>query len=274
MNKNGYTALVLAADRSGGDPVAHLSGTACKAFAPVGGQPMVLRVLDALADCQEVSSVLLCGPPQRLLAQCPELDRRIESGEVRWVENQNSPSRSAAAGMAQVPENQRILLTTADHALLSTEIVSYFLQKSRELDGDATVGVMRYETIQRQFPQNKRTVIRLSDANICGCNLFTFNPCGRDLVTFWQQAEALRKRPWRLVSQVLGWRAVWAYLLGSLSLDRAMCTISEKSGVRVSPVMLPFAEAGIDVDKPADLQLVESILATRAPSTPSTPSKQ
>ncbi len=263
MTKNSYTALVLAADRSGGDPVAHLSGTVCKAFSPVGGQPMVLRVLDALAGCQAVSSVLLCGPPQPLLMQCPELVQRIESGEVRWMENQNSPSRSAAAGIAQAPETQRILLTTADHALLSTEIVSYFLQKSGEMDCDATVGMIQYETIQRKFPQNRRTVIRLADANLCGCNLFTFNPRGRDLVTFWQKAESLRKRPWRLVSQVLGWQAVWAYLLGNLSLDRAMRIISGKSGVRVSPVMLPFAEAGIDVDKPADLRLVESILTAR-----------
>ncbi len=265
MNKNNYTALVLAADRTGGDQVAHTAGTACKAFAPVGGRPMVLRVLDTLANCQEVSSILLCGPPPALLAQCPELKQRIELGQVGWIENQNSPSQSAAAGMAQVAGEQRILLTTADHALLSTEIVTYFLQKSRTLDCDATVGMVQHKTIQHQFPQNKRTVIRLKDANLCGCNLFTFNPRGRNLVTFWQQAEALRKRPWRLVSQVLGWRAVWAYLLGNLSLDQAMHTISQKSGVRVAPVMLPFAEAGIDVDKPTDLQLVESILAARPP---------
>lgn len=263
MSENGYTALVLAADRAGGDPVAHAAGTACKAFAPVGGRAMVLRVLDALMGCEQVSTILLCGPPQALLVQCPELEQRIESGQVSWIENQNSPSKSAAAGMAQVMGGRRILLTTADHALLSTEMVTYFLQQSRELDADATVGMVRHETIQRQFPQNRRTIIRLADANLCGCNLFTFNPRGRNLVTFWQQAEALRKRPWRLVSQVLGWRAVWSYLLGNLSLDQAMRTISKNSGVRVAPVMLPFAEAGIDVDKPTDLQLVESILAAR-----------
>jgi len=263
VNENSYTALVLAADRAGGDPVARMAGTACKAFAPVGGQPMVLRVLDALMGCEQVSTILLCGPPEALLAQCPELEQRIESGKVGWIRNQNSPSQSAAAGLVQVAEDQRVFLTTADHALLSTEIVAYFLQKSIECDGDATVGMIRHETIQHRFPQNRRTIIRLADANLCGCNLFTFNPRGRGLVTFWQQAEALRKRPWRLVSQVLGWQAVWAYLRGNLSLDQAMHTVSQKSGVKVAPVMMPFAEAGIDVDKPTDWQLVESVLADR-----------
>lgn len=229
---------------------------------------MVLRVLDALMDCEQLATIILCGPPRALLARCPELKQRIESGQVGWIESQNSPSRSAAAGMAQMAEGQRILLTTADHALLSAEIVTHFLQKSMALDCDATVGVVRYETFQCQYPQNRRTVMRLADANLCGCNLFTFNPRGRDLVAFWQQAEALRKRPWRLVNQVLGWRAVWAYLLGNLSLDQAMHAISQKSGVKVMPVMLPFAEAGIDVDKPADLQLVESILADRTSAFP------
>jgi hypothetical protein len=34
--------------------------------------------------------------------------------------------------------------------------------------------------------------------------------------------------------------------------------------MRLKAVILPFAEAAIDVDKPADLELVERILAARA----------
>lgn len=259
-NKEQYIAVVLAADRAGVDPVAQHAGTACKAFAPIGGRPMILRVLDALAGCARIQSTLLCGPPAALLPECRELSEWIAHGRVGWIENRNSPSLSAAQGIAQIDPNVRILLTTADHALLTPEIVEYFLQASSELSCDATVGVIRHETIQSKFPGNKRTVIRLRDGNFCGCNLFTFNSHGRNLVAFWQQAEAFRKRPWRLVGQILGWQAVWAYLLGNLTLSRALESISNKTNIRIQPVILPFPEAGIDVDKANDLVLVESLL--------------
>ena len=43
-----FTAIVLAADRTGGDPIAVKTGMACKAIAPICGTPMIIRVLDAL----------------------------------------------------------------------------------------------------------------------------------------------------------------------------------------------------------------------------------
>ena len=44
-NELPFTAIVLAGDRVPGDPVARAAGVPCKALAPVGGVPMVLRVL-------------------------------------------------------------------------------------------------------------------------------------------------------------------------------------------------------------------------------------
>jgi hypothetical protein len=40
--------------------------------------------------------------------------------------------------------------------------------------------------------------------------------------------------------------------------------LSRRLGAEVRPVILPFAEAAIDVDKPGDLALVRGILAGRA----------
>ena len=40
-----------------------------------------------------------------------------------------------------------------------------------------------------------------------------------------------------------------------------MALVSRRLGMRVVAVAIPIAEAAIDIDKPADLDLVESILA-------------
>ena len=40
-----------------------------------------------------------------------------------------------------------------------------------------------------------------------------------------------------------------------------MAQVSQQLGFTAAAVPMPFAEAAIDVDKPADLELVEEILA-------------
>ncbi|WP_083566086.1 nucleotidyltransferase family protein [Nitrosovibrio sp. Nv17] len=261
-----FTAIVLAADRTGRDPVATAAGMACKAIVPIAGVPMVIRVLDALEDSGEVDAIILCGPPPSAIADCPELERRIGSGRVTWVPNLDSPSRSADSGLAQCDADTPVLLTTADHALLSPAIVRHFLHAARLAQTDAAVGVVRHEDVAAAFPGVGRTVIRLGDGGICGCNLYAFlNPRGRGLVAFWQQAEDLRKQPWRLIAQVFGLRMVLSYVLGRLTLGKALHRVSARTGIRVQPVFLPYPQAGIDVDKVEDMRLATSVLASTAP---------
>ncbi len=80
---------------------------------------------------------------------------------------------------------------------------------------------------------------------------------------FWSHLERHRKRPWRLIAAV-GPAALLRFLLGRLSLAGALAILSRRAGARIAPVVMPFAEAAIDVDKPADLTLAEAILRRRA----------
>ena len=256
-----FVALVLAADRTSTDPVTTHTGAACKAFAPVGGTPMVIRVLDALAACNLISRIILCGPPESLHSHCPELQQRIASGQVDWVSNKSTPSRSAENGFRLIDKDSPVLLTTADHALLTPMIVQSFLKESLAANYDATVGIVRQKDIVHAFHESKRTVHRLRDGGFCGCNLYTFNPNGRKLVKFWQQAEDLRKRPLQLIAKVVGFQLALSYLFKRLTLDQALAAISQKSSVKIKAIQLDDPRAGIDVDKVKDLQLAESILS-------------
>ena len=264
-----FAALVLAADRTSKDPITQHTGAACKAFAPVDGIPMVIRVLDTLAACDLVTTIILCGPPDSLHSHCPELKQRIASGQVIWIPNLDSPSHSAESGLSQIPNDTPVLLTTADHALLTPDMVQSFLRRSLAAQSDATVGLVRQQDIAAAFPGSKRTVVRLRDGGFCGCNLFTFNPKGRALIRFWRQAEDLRKRPWRLVAQVLGFKMVLSYLFGFLTLQQGLQAVSEKSRVKIQGIMLDDPRAGVDVDKVEDLVLAESILKKKSHSFPS-----
>jgi hypothetical protein len=107
-------------------------------------------------------------------------------------------------------------------------------------------------------------VLKFSDGNYCGCNLFAFlTPRGREMAKNWQQVEDLRKSPIRVISMV-GWGAMVLYAMGWLSLSGALHRLSRKTGIRISVVTMPFAEAAIDVDSVEDLELVKEIVARRS----------
>lgn len=261
-----FAAVVLAADRTGKDPITQHSGAACKAFAPVAGVPMIIRVLDTLQACDLISTIILCGPPESLHEHCPELKQRIASGQVTWLPNLDSPSRSAEHGLNHIPPDTPVLVTTADHALLTPAIVRDFLRHAATTPCDAAVGAVSETALSAAFPGCKRTIIRLRDGGFRGCNLYAFNQRGRALVQFWRQAEDLRKRPWRLIGKVLGLKTVFLYLIGQLTSQQGLAAVSEKSGVNIRLVMLDDARAGIDVDKVQDLMLAESVLSRKSSS--------
>ena len=64
--KKAFTAIVLAADRDPGDPVAAAAGVPCKSLTPIDGIPMLFRVVNALNASREVDAINLCGPPQSI----------------------------------------------------------------------------------------------------------------------------------------------------------------------------------------------------------------
>ena len=258
-----FTAVVLAADRGPGDPVAKATGARCKSLTPVGGIPMVFRVLDALTASQTVDTYILSGPPKSIMDQEPDLGTLVTSGRVKWFENQASPSSSAYHVLQSLPNETPVLLTTADHAMLSARIVDYFCSEAQASRCDVVAGVARHELVTAAYPKTRRTATRLEDGAYCGCNLFAFlTPRARLAADFWRRVENQRKNPLRVI-RILGWIAVLRYLMGRLSLAEALERISRRLGFKAGAVILPYPEAAVDVDSIDDLRLVENIVSSR-----------
>ena len=256
-----FTALVLAADRGIDDPVAKAAGVPCKSLTPIGGTPMVFRVVNALEASSQVGSINLCGPPESIVNQDVDLADLIESGQVNWYKNQATPSTSAYQVLKRLPDEMPVILTTADHALLNPRMVDHFCSQAKSSDCDVVIGLARHEAVINAYPQARRTATRLADGAYCGCNLFAFlTPRARRAADFWRQVESHRKNPLRVI-RVIGWMAVIRYLLGSLSLAEAMQRISHRLGFKAGAVIMPFAEAAVDVDSVSDLELVKQIVA-------------
>lgn len=255
------TAIVLAGDRTKKDALVAHSGAGAKALLSLDGEPMVLRVLRALGASRVVARVVLAGPERDAVARAPELARQIDAGEVGWEAPRVSPSTSAWEVMATLPAEEPVLLTTADHPLLTPEMVDAFGRQSLADDVDVTVGLAPHALVLEAYPGIRKTVLRFSDGDFCGCNLFAFvTPEGRSVAGFWRKIEQQRKKPLRVIG-MLGWWAVIRYRLGWLPLEEALAKLGKRLGLRIRAVILPYANAAIDVDSIADLDLVEDSLA-------------
>ncbi len=259
MHPDPFTAIILAGDRSPGDPLVEAAGVCCKALVPVGGKPMVQHVLEVLEQSQAVGHLVLCGPPWDALSREAALREAVAAKRCRWLESKTSPSRSAAAAMATIPEDEAILMTTADHALLSQEIVDYFCTRARASKHDVLVALTDYDQVIRTYPNTRRTALRFRDGNYSGCNMFAFTtPQARNIAQFWTRIESQRKNPLRVISAA-GWPAVLRYLCGRLSLEAALHSISKRVGLKIGAVIMPFPEAAVDIDTIGDWNLVKEI---------------
>ena len=107
----------------------------------------------------------------------------------------------------------------------------------------------------------KRTYWNFSDRPVSGCNLFYIaNEKGLAVIEFWKQAQHLRKQPIKL-ARTVAWGLLIKYLLGRLSLSDAFAYVSKRLNIKATPILIPIAEAAIDVDKLSDKELVERILS-------------
>ncbi len=264
-----FTAVVMAADRNPDDPVARAGGAPCKSLAPVGGVPMLFRVLEALSTSRSVGRVILCGPPRQILEKEPDLAARIGPGKAEWIEHRATPSESATHALEGLPEDVPVLITTSDHALLSPRIVDHFCSEALASGCDVVAAAALHETVKAAYPETRRTAYRLADAAYCSCNLYAFLTArGREAAKFWRRIESRRKSPLRVI-QVFGWVPVLRFLAGRLSLREATDRLSARLGCKAGIVTLPFPEAAIDVDTPEDLALVRRIVSEGRPGAPS-----
>jgi len=248
-----FTALVLAASRGPEDPVAKSEGVSHKALVDIHGSTMLQRVINALAASEAVGRI-------SVTIDDPSILSALDGPEVHATPLAETPGASVLAGAASLEDPYPLLVTTGDHALLTPEMVDRFCADTLATGADVAAGLASAEVILRDQPETQRTFLKFRDGRFSGCNLFAIlNPRGLNAPEFWSQIEHNRKKPWRLVSS-FGISALVLFALRRLTLDQAFTRAGQRFDAQAAPILLPWSNAAIDVDRPADLELVRKIL--------------
>ncbi|MEK6542069.1 MAG: NTP transferase domain-containing protein [Pseudomonadota bacterium] len=256
MSKH-WTALILAGQRPGVDPLASHFGEAYKALVRVAGEPMLTHVVRTLNAVPAIGRIIVLGQEPGVLVAAV-----AAGGGADILASQSGISQSIldVAGGDDAP--WPLLVTTADHPLLTRQMVEAFM--SQVDDADVAVAMVERGTMLARFPDARRTWLRFADGAWSWANVFALTgPAALAALHVWTQAEQDRKRPWRLFRH-FGWGLALRAITRTIGLADALGRAGRRFGMRVRLVPMRDPVAAIDVDKLFDHQQAEAILADRA----------
>lgn len=253
--------MLLAGRRPGTDPLAAHFGVADKALIPIAGEAMLSRVVRALVDhpaigrlivLTQAGEALAAHSDTRWLADHPKLDFEASGGSV---------SQGIADALARHAGDYPFLVVTADNPLLSHATIDAFLAGAA--GADLAAGVVERRTLLSRYPQSKRTWLKFRGGAYSGANLFWLaGPQVAPVLALWRTIEQERKRG-RAVIGAFGPLMLAGVALRLLTLHRAIALAGRRFGLGARAIVIPVAEACIDVDSVADHALVERILKGR-----------
>lgn len=248
-----FTAVVLAGSRPGGDPLAARFNQDFKALVAVAGKAMVRWPVEALLASPLVARVIV-------VTQEPDAIRRVLPDDPRLSlkPSQSTIAETVARLIADRAAQFPVLLTTADHALLTPAMIAEFAGKAK--GADLAIGVVEQQVMLARFPGAKRTWIGFKGGRYSGANLFLLgSPRVTGAIEQWRSVEQKRKKGWRVLA-ALGPMLLLGAILKLRTLDQSTEVVGRKLGLSIRAVELGDPLAAVDIDKPGDLALAERIL--------------
>ena len=249
-------AIVMAGSRPGPDPLLSGSGVSTKALLPIAGQPMLAHVVRALRASPLVGPITILAQNSAELAAEPALGG---FADLHFADSGQGISSSLAAAL---PEGDApLLVTTADNVLLTPAMIAEFLAGAA--DSDVAVAMVERNVLLARYPESKRTWLKFRGGWWSGANLFRLR--GRrvlPLLDFWGRIERDRKKGLKIVA-AFGPALLLAVVLRLITIHQGVARAGLRFGLKAKVVPMSEGEACIDADKPADVELIEKIMAGR-----------
>jgi hypothetical protein len=258
-----YTALVLAARRPDEqNPLSLAEGVTHKCLIDMGGMPMIARVIRTIALCPEIGTILISTDDSSSLSGISPLDDLVSRGRLKFVRAGDNLFQSVKQALPRGTEYP-VLVTTADNALMTEEMIARFLSDFGVSTADVGVAITRAETVWAKYPDGQRRPHRFADGPICNCNIFGLrNASAVTAAKAFEGGGQFGKSKLRVL-RAFGFVNLLLYLSKQLTLGATFKRISKSFGVTVEALGLPFAEAPIDVDNERTARIARQIIAER-----------
>jgi CTP:molybdopterin cytidylyltransferase MocA len=236
------------------DPLAEHTRGGPKALIPIADKPMVTHVVDALSGSRYVQHITIVGLDSAAGTQF--------STPVQYVPDAGGLLENVEAGLehttANYPDTDATLLSSSDVPLITPLIVDAFIQECLCTDHELYYSIVPRPVMEASFPESRRSYVHLREGDFAGGDLLLVRPgMGFEQRELWQKLARARKSPLKQ-ARMFG---LWSFLkliARRLSLAEAEKRACEVLNIRGRAVPCPYAEVGMDVDKPFQLEIVRA----------------
>jgi GTP:adenosylcobinamide-phosphate guanylyltransferase len=228
-----------------------------KALLEIAGKPMVQWVLDALGGAETIDRVVLISLSEEDGLECAK--------PVIYVPNQGGMLENIRAGIEKVleinPDAHHVLTVSSDIPAMRTEMVDWLVNTTMETDHEIYYTLIPREVMEKRFPNSKRSYTRLKDAEVCGgdMNMIRAGTVNAN-VELWDRIVAARKNVFKQAA-LLGYDNLFLLVSRQLTIEDAVKRVTKRMDITGRVIFSPYAELGMDVDKPHQLELLRADLA-------------
>jgi len=240
------------------DPLYPYTQGNSKALLDIAGKPMVQWVLDALSGAKSIENVILMGLTPKSGVTCEK--------PLHFLSNQGRMLANIVAGIEKSQElnadNEYVMVVSSDVPAIKADMIDWLAKTCLETHDDLYYGVVPREVMEARFPNSKRTFTRLKNIEICGAdiNVTHVNMAQEEYLDTWQQLIGNRKNP-IMQARVIGLDTLFQVIFRRLTIEDIIKRVMARIGVRGRAIIWEYAEAGMDVDKPHQLELLRVDMA-------------
>ncbi len=253
-----FDAIILAGGKSGQE-LKKISPYDNEAFLIIGSYPMIYYVYSSLRASNYIRNIIISGPVESLKALFAK-DEQVHFAEP-GEDIASSLTHSIDVLERMDDPTERILILPSDIPFITPGAINDFIMRSMNYEADFFYPLTSKEVNEKKYPEVKRTYFRLREGIFTGGNLFLVNRIFvRDAITKAREIITRRKNP-LAIARLFGLSILLRYLFKHLTIESAEKTFEETFGFKGKAIISPFAEVGVDVDKPSDLILAQKHLA-------------
>jgi CTP:molybdopterin cytidylyltransferase MocA len=240
------------------DPLYPLTQGRPKALLDLEGQPMLQWVVNALEAASRVEHVFVAWPgPASGIRMGPK---------TTFIADQGGLIANIQAGLQAVqqmnPAAKHALLSSGDIPGITGEMVDWRVQTVEASDVDLDYAVVERSVMDRVFPGSRRSFTPLKGIEVCGGDLNGLRVSVTSDKSLWDSLYATRKNAFKQAS-LLGFDLFFLAALRRLTLEDAARRAGQRLGLKAHVTLCPYAEIGMDVDKPHQLEMLRQHLRAR-----------
>lgn len=258
------TVLILAASRLGAqDVVAQSQNVSHKCLITLDGMVMLERVVKEIKASKYVDRIFISMENDALLEEVPFVKDLYASGEIKFVQSHQNLFLSVKGAANDIDEAFPLVITTADNALHTTEMIDYFCEQLFLNKPDAGIAMTPASLLLEAYPEGKRAFYNIRGGGWSSCNLYgVMSRKALGAAKAFEGGGQFGKNPQRIL-KAFGFIFMVVYKYRLANIDSLFSRLSKRWGIDLQLVRMPFADAPIDVDNAGDIILANKILSAR-----------